>query len=344
MDIHSINPLSDSRWDDLVGRHPRASVFHERGWLEALARTYDYEPFVLTSTPPGEPLRDGLALCRISSLITGSRAVSLPFADHCEPLLNGNGDCSEFASWLRMECDRQHWRYVELRPLSWNANSDCSLLPIHSYFFHTLDLTAPLEEIFGGLHKDSMQRRIRRGERAGLSCEVGSEELLDEFYQLILVTRRRHRLIPQPRDWFRNLIRSMGDDIRIRVARKDRIPVAAILTLRHRSTVVYKYGGSDARYHNLAGMPLLFWKLIEESKATNAEEIDFGRSDLHNKGLISFKDRFGTRKKLLTYFRYPAGGKDMISGWGACAIRQLFSILPQIVLPAAGRILYRHIG
>ena len=57
MEIHALDPLSDGRWDELV-RHPGASVFHERGWLEALGGTYRYEPFVLTSAPPGEPLEN----------------------------------------------------------------------------------------------------------------------------------------------------------------------------------------------------------------------------------------------------------------------------------------------
>jgi hypothetical protein len=39
VNIHTTNPLSDSHWDDLVARHPRASAFHQWGWLEALSRT-----------------------------------------------------------------------------------------------------------------------------------------------------------------------------------------------------------------------------------------------------------------------------------------------------------------
>jgi hypothetical protein len=343
--IHSINPLSDSRWDDLVARHPRASVFHERGWLEALVRSYDYEPFVLTSTPPGKPLSDGVVLCRVSSWITGTRAVSLPFADHCEPLLNGTGECAEFMRWLRAECDRQHWRYVELRPLSWDEKSDCSLQPNRSYFFHTLDLTPPLEEIFRGLHKDSMQRRIRRAEKEGISYEVGSEELLDEFYRLVLITRRRHRLVPQPRSWFWNLIRSMGDSIRIRVARKNSSPIGAMLTLRHRSTVVYKYGCSDDKFHNLGTMPFLFWKLIEESKASGVREIDFGRTDLDHEGLITFKDRFGTTRRVLSYYRYPQAEKrGVAASWSPRAMGRVFTVLPDFALPTIGRVLYRHMG
>jgi lipid II:glycine glycyltransferase (peptidoglycan interpeptide bridge formation enzyme) len=41
-------------------------------------------------------------------------------------------------------------------------------------------------------------------------------------------------------------------------------------------------------------MPFLFWKLIEDSKASGAWKINFGRSDLNHEGLFSFKDKFGS--------------------------------------------------
>jgi hypothetical protein len=66
MSIHIIDPFADDRWDDLVACHPRASVFHQRGWLEALDRTYGYKTLVLTSAPEGQPLKDGIVLCRVS--------------------------------------------------------------------------------------------------------------------------------------------------------------------------------------------------------------------------------------------------------------------------------------
>ncbi len=346
MELHTTDPLSDSRWDDLVARHPRASVFHERGWLQALARTYGYGPFVLTSAPAGEPLTDGIVLCRVSSWITGNRAVSLPFADHCEPLLEDDAVFTEFANWLRTERDRQRWKYVELRPRLQNGESGGYLLRGRSYCFHTLDLTPTLEQIFQRLHKDSIQRRIRRAERERLSYETGcSEQLLDDFYLLLLKTRRRHQLLPQPRAWFRNLVDCMGDKIRVRLARKNGVPIAAMLTLRHRFCIVYKYGCSDEKFHNFAGMPFLFWRLVEESKASDINEIDFGRTDLDNGGLITFKDRFGTTRKRLTYVQYPQAEKG--GGIGRSdvrAIRRVFSILPDVLLPMASSLLYRHIG
>jgi lipid II:glycine glycyltransferase (peptidoglycan interpeptide bridge formation enzyme) len=91
-------------------------------------------------------------------------------------------------------------------------------------------------------------------------------------------------------------------------------------------------------------MPFLFWRLIEESKAAGARQIDFGRTDLNNEGLITFKNRFGTTRTLLTYYRYPGSEKDhATASWDARA-QQLFSVLPDAVSYAAGRVLYRHMG
>jgi CelD/BcsL family acetyltransferase involved in cellulose biosynthesis len=344
--MHLLDPLVDSRWDDLVARHPKASVFHQRGWLEASARTYGYEPVALTNTPPGSSLESGVVLCRISSWMTGARMVSLPFADHCEPLLKDPEEFRGFTEWLRQECDLTGQRYVEFRPSSEVQIEASAFRPDNSYWFHELDLDSGLQQLFQRMHKNSFQRKVRRAERERLSYEVGrSPQIVDEFYRLLLMTRRRHHLLPQPRIWFKNLVECLGDKVEIRLARKDGIPIAAMVSLRQGSCVVYKYGCSDANHHNLGGMPFLFWRLIQESKASGAERIDFGRSDLDHKGLIVFKDRLGARRRLLTYYRYTnTAEKSNAMPWQSKSVRDFFCDLPDTCLSTAGRVIYRHLG
>jgi hypothetical protein len=346
MPVHTLDPLTDSRWDDLVDSHPRASVFHLRGWLSALAETYTYEPIVLTSSPPGAPLNNALVLSRVSSWVTGKRFVSLPFSDHCDPLLNADFEYREFTTWLADECARERLRYTELRPLHPEANLDPRFTQSASFCFHMLDLTPPLPAIFDRLHKDSMQRRIRKAERSGLVYESGrSPELLEDFYKLLVKTRLRHGVLPQPRLWFRNLVQSLGDRLVIRVARSEGNAIASLITITHRTTAVYKYGCSDERYHNLAGMPFLFWKFFEESKSSGIEQIDLGRSDLDNPGLLTFKDRMGATRRQLDYFRHNREQKARQGmGWVSPVASRLSGMVPQSVLPAAGRLLYRHFG
>jgi hypothetical protein len=76
MRFYQVDPTKDVRWAQLVDRHPRASVFHTVGWLQALRRTYGYEPVVFTTSSPTGDLENGLVFCRIKSWLTGRRLVS----------------------------------------------------------------------------------------------------------------------------------------------------------------------------------------------------------------------------------------------------------------------------
>jgi CelD/BcsL family acetyltransferase involved in cellulose biosynthesis len=345
LEFNIIDPLADERWGDFAAKHPKASVFHQPGWLEALARTYGYDVFALTSTATGSALTDGVVFCRVSSWITGTRAVSLSFSDHCEPLMSAD-QIPELCRYLAERCGRQGWKYVELRPREWNGEGQSQFRGDHAFCFHTLDLTQSVEHLFQGFHRDSIQRKIQRAERERVSYEPGSSEhLVDEFYGLLVMTRKRHRLVPQPRAWFRNLVTFLGAKLQIRIARKDGVAIAAILSLRHGSSVVYKYGCSNEEFHSLGAVPFLFWKLIEESKSSGTEELDFGRSDLDQKGLITFKDRFGTRMESLNYFRYSRVQRAT-AGFGPARwlMDRFVPLVPDTLLPAAGRVLYRHMG
>ncbi len=197
MQLYTLDPMLDSRWDDLVASHPKASVFHHKGWLKALAGTYGYRPIVMTSARPGERLADGIVFCEIKSWITGDRLVSLPFSDHADPLLNQMGDSLELTEWMQAECRQHKWRYIEIRPLSWQMDSGRPLMASESFWLHTLNLEPSLEQIFRGLHKNCIQRRIRKAERERLSYEKGnSEEILNDFYRLLMITRRRLSAAP----------------------------------------------------------------------------------------------------------------------------------------------------
>jgi CelD/BcsL family acetyltransferase involved in cellulose biosynthesis len=341
--LFTTDPLSDPRWATFVAAHPKASVFHQPGWLHALKKTYGYEPLVLTSAQPGQPLQDGLVFCRVASWLTGKRFVSLPFADHCEPLVD-ESEQPVFAAWLQAQAELEKLDYFELRPLSPFRHSAQDWREAQ-YWFHRIDLAPRLDEIFASLHKNCIQRKARKAEKEGLELVAGTtEDLIDDFFRLLLRTRRRHSLPPQPRAWFANLLAAMGENAEVRVARKGKLPIAAMIVLRHRATTVYKYGCSDERYHALGAMPFLFWKLIEDAKHRGMTEIDLGRSDMDNEGLAIFKDRLGATRRTLTYHRYSrVPDKPSAQGWKS-HIQSAVGIVPDSLLKAAGTFFYRHLG
>src|SRR5580698_3195140 len=146
--VYEINPLLDSRWEALVGSHPRASIFHTTNWLKALKLAYGYDPLVVTTCPPGTPLTNGLVLCRVNSWLTGRRFVSLPFSDHCEPLVSNSRELDDLLLHMRRYVDVGDSKYIEIRPRSHQPEARTGFARCTAYSFHSLDLGKTTQELF----------------------------------------------------------------------------------------------------------------------------------------------------------------------------------------------------
>ncbi len=323
-----------------------------------------------------------MVFCQINSWLTGRRLVSLPFSDHCELLVDTQEDLDAVLSHLLQTRDVYSGalsgasnssqknasaseprplgfrpfsttsrsdgknRYVELRPIDAKPGTSTGFATTDTYFLHIVDLSPGPEALFRTFHKDSVQRKIRRAERETLAYESGnSQDLLEKFYRLLLMTRRRQHNPPQPISWFQNLSRTFGNALQVRVASsREGQPLASILTLKHRSTITYKYGCSDPRFSNLGGTALLFWRTIQEATHEGFAELDLGRSTVDNQGLIAFKEHWGARRATLKYWRFPERRQPEESTWKNSLKSRLVDVAPDWCLVAAGKFLYPHIG
>jgi CelD/BcsL family acetyltransferase involved in cellulose biosynthesis len=340
-----LDPLTDRRWPEFLARHPEASVFHSPEWLHALRDSYGYDPIVFTTSKEG-PLENGVVFCHIRSWITGNRLVSVPFSDHCQPLATSQelNLILQVVSEYRRQCG---YKYSEIRPRSaQEAWSEASIFATNEKFtLHNIDLRADAATIYRNFHESCIRRKIKRAEKEKLTLESGnSEELLHKFRHLLLLTRRRHKLPPQPAKWFSNLARCLGKNLKIYLVSKDGIPAASIFTISYNKTLMYKYGCSDAQFHNLGGMPLLFWKAIQEGKQAGMECFDLGRSSAEDPGLLAFKGHLGGIASSLTYYRDTPSSRAIEAPdqprmqWA----RNTLARLPEPLLVGAGNLLYRH--
>ena len=345
-DIFTLDPIADRRWDAFVTGQRLATVFHTVGWLDAIRRTYGYQPVVYTTAAPDATLTNGILLCRVESWITGKRLVGVPFADHCDPLVADARERSRLFGELERLVHRDGWRYIEFRPYHAVVDQTPSMRSVDDFCLHTLDLRPSIDELFGNLHHSSIRRKVRRAKREGLRYEVGtSDALVEAFYRLLLLTRRRHQLPPQPLDFFRNLIECLKGRVNVHLALSSDRPVGAIVTLRHANTLVYKYGASDAVHHKLGTMPFLFWNAIVDAKNAGIDQFDLGRSRPENTGLLTFKDHLGAARSAVQYVEYsrsPAR-RSHDDFWLSLA-KPLFYRMPDRVLMLAGKFLYRHVG
>jgi CelD/BcsL family acetyltransferase involved in cellulose biosynthesis len=347
MNVSRINPLSDDRWQAFVERHSDGSVFHTTSWLKALRCAYKYEP-VAYVIEDSNGLVSGLPFCSVISFVTGRRLVSMPFSDYCQPLLAHPEHLGELLAVAKTDSHRQRFKYVEIRPL-------VSPLPVIQFengfvtsdnvIVHKLDVSRREDELLQTFHASSIRRKIAKTSRSELRYEEGhSEKLLATFYRLLLMTRRRHGIPPQPLRWFRALIDCFGKTLRICVASKDDTPIASILTLSFKNTLVYKYGCSDPKYNSLGGTVFLFWRSIRHAKENGISEFDLGRSDYSTPGLITFKDRWGAVRTAVNYYRSGASVPRREESRLTAAAKRLLVNIPDPMFSALGGLLYRHVG
>jgi CelD/BcsL family acetyltransferase involved in cellulose biosynthesis len=343
-----LDPLQDPRWADFVAETPGSSVFQTCEWLGVLRRQYAYEPMALGVTDRRTgALRSGLALCRIETFLRQRSLVSLPFSDHCSLLACSTDDRALLLTTLADHQRRGRCQSVELRLRAPIGEIEPAFSTSHSYFLHLLDLSGGPDSVAARFHKNHVLRKIRRSEREGLRCVEGHDtELLNAFYALLVRTRRRHGLPPQPLEWFEAILCGLKQRAAIRVAYKGTTPVAGVVTLTHRGTVTYKYGASDERWHSLGGMQLLLWRTIEDASARGFTELDMGRSAIDQTGLVAFKDHWGTTRETLTYVTCPkpsAIRAGLRRGTLSLA-RWVLSRSPRSALVRLGRAFYHHAG
>ncbi|WP_348266547.1 GNAT family N-acetyltransferase [Edaphobacter paludis] len=347
MTVYKLDPLTDPRWPAFLSAHPESSIFHTAGWLRALHLSYRYSPIAFT-TAQGDSLSNALVFCEVRSWLTGRRLISLPFSDHCQPLAVGR-DLSEILEYLQQSRITHGWKYIELRPAKNNPLSPAQHCYADSerFSFQTIDLRPNLAAIYQRFHSSCIRRKIKRAEREGLVYEAGtSDDLLRKFGYLLLLTRRRHKLPPQPASWFNNIVRSLGPAVTVHLLSKDSVPIASMLTLTHKATLVYKYGCSDGHFNPLGGVPLLFWKVIQQAHEAGIETFDLGRSGNEDPGLIAFKEHLGAETSSLTYYRSPAPHTQEIKSPNmvSALARHAVSHLPDPLFAGVGQLLYRHMA
>lgn len=340
-----VDPLQGSTWDAALAGQTDATIFHTAAWARVLHQSYQHHPVYLQFFRGKETVAL-LPLMEVRSRITGFRAVSLPFSDFCSPLIGDLSLAKAITGKLTELLSGRGWKYLELRGGEENLYPDA--VPGASFYGHRLALGGDEEELWRRL-ASPVRRAIRKAVRSGLSVEVSSARpALAEFYQLHSQTRRRHGLPPQPWRFFRNLYQEIiapGRGFLI-LARVNSQPAAAAMFLEFNDIAIYKFGASDDSLQELRANNLVMWEAIRLLLRRGCRVLQFGRTELGNKGLRQFKLGWGTVEEVIRYFRF-SGTAPASSRWRGDAsdsfYNTVFRRLPLLFNQVAGTLIYPHL-
>jgi CelD/BcsL family acetyltransferase involved in cellulose biosynthesis len=338
----AIRSVDDPDWLRLVNDSRDATAFHIPAWSSAVSESYGFSSFVLAMQGLDGRVVAGLPVVEVRDLLGRRRLVSLPFTDHCPPLVDEDANLAD----------------VALSVTRWRARSAVPRLEVRAELpsmpdtvaqkvgtRHVVDLVSDPDALFRRLHRNRIQKRIRRARELGVEITLSrSIDDLATFYRLHCQTRRRQGVPVQPRRFIRSIWERViqpghGYVVLAKVREK---PIATALFLTWNRHLIYKYGASDTAYWNLGANFLVHWTAMEWGCVNGYRTYDFGRTDEGHDSLREFKAAWGSTELPLVYTHVGNAPHGLGRGHGASVFKQIIRHSPTVVCRAVGELLYRY--
>lgn len=334
--------LADPRWLAFVNASTSATPFHHPAWARLLTECYGFRAFAVAIEQRGV-ITAGLPVTEVKRPLGARRWVSLPFTDHCAPLV-AETDTEQLLAEATQQAARAGISQIEV-----HAPLEGSGIHLRAEgVIHTLHVSPDPQVVRRSFHKSQVIRSINRAEKGPITVRRGDSaaDLTEAYYDLHVRTRRKQGVPVQSRRFFELLWKHMLSQGLgfVLLAYSGKIPIAGAVFLAWNGTVTYKYGASNPDYLQLRPNHLVMWEAIRWSCENGFHTFSFGRSDLDNKGLRDFKNGWGTHEEELRYSGIGGDplGVPMEGMLGALAI--VIRRSPLWVTRSLGEILYPFVA
>jgi hypothetical protein len=343
LNVQIINPIEHPNWDELLLTNDQTTFFHTAAWAKVLNESYNYKPLYFSVIENGN-LSALIPIMEVSSFLTGKRGVSLPFTDYCRPIADNNGHLNGTTQKVIQYGRQAGWKSIELRGALDASNQTPAA---ETFIDHSVDLSLGEQKVFR-----SFRASTRRNIQSAISADVGitfdnSWNTVRDFYHLNCKTRKYHGLPPQSKLFFKNVFDHILSQNKgcIALALYRGIPIAGAVFFHFGRQAIFKYGASIRKYHHLRPNNLIMWQAIRRYIEEGYRFFSFGKTEPANKGLLQFKDGWGTQERTIYYYRYDLAKNAFVSTNKTLkSSYNLFKVMPLPLLRLTGNFLYRHVG
>src|SRR5207245_164942 len=92
--------IDSLEWWQFARAQPAATIFHHPAWAKVLAECYGFRAFGLAVVDQAGQIQAGLPVLEVKRLLGAPRWISLPFTDHCAPLVAVGGSSADLVAGL----------------------------------------------------------------------------------------------------------------------------------------------------------------------------------------------------------------------------------------------------
>jgi FemAB-related protein (PEP-CTERM system-associated) len=298
--VRPATPADDGPIANYLATHRQATPFHRREWGRAVARACRQEDHCLVAERGGT-LVGLVPLTEIHSPLFGRALTSSGFAVGGGILCDDPdaGEAIAAAAWRL--ANAHSCPTLELRggylPAGWPQD-----MTTYQGFVRPLaaDDDAELLAI-----PRKQRAEVRRALGFDLTVDLGDRAA---HYAVYSESVRNLGTPVFPRALFADILDAFGDDADVLTVRKDGVPLASVLSLYHRQTVMPYWGGGTAAARTWRANDMMYFALMRHARERGCTAFDFGRSKTGT-GPAAFKRNWGFEGVPLAYASRTAEGQ-----------------------------------
>ena len=299
-----------ARIDAWVMRHGDGLPFHRPKWLNAVQAGTGQSAHCFIAETDGEIA--GILPCHIiHSPLFGRALVSSGFAVG-GGILSSSSNVTKrmaIAAWEfaeRMSCPTLELRGGTLPSGDWPENQWTVKRDAHANFARALmaDEEAELLAI-----PRKQRAEVRKGRENGMSVQTGTLARDRAWHYDVYAQSVRNLGTPVfPRSLMKSVLDAFGDDADILTVLHEGRPVASVLSLYHKGTVMPYWGGGIYEARKLRANDMMYFALMNHARERGCTHFDFGRSKTES-GAYFFKKNWGFEPEPMAYAVRTADGQ-----------------------------------
>ncbi len=305
--VPSVAPVAEGpALDAYLAQHDATTPFHEPRWCRAIEQGCGHGYHLLGATDKSGALVGYLPLTHVRSRLFGDALVSSAFAVGGGILADDEAIADALADAAWALAHRLGVGSVELRggaaPRADWARDDAT------YAGFVGDLAA--DDAAQLLAIPRKQRaEVRKSLDGALTVSSGGDREEGAAHYAVYAESVRNLGTPVfPRKLFSAVLKAFGEDADILTICDESKPVASVLSLYHRGTVMPYWGGGTAAARSLRANERLYYELMLHARRCGCSRFDFGRSKLGT-GAYAYKKNWGFEPIPLTYYSRNAEGQ-----------------------------------
>src|SRR3989344_5520768 len=307
-------------------------------WKDLLEKHFSFHGFYLVCKDEHNLIQGVLPLFKAQG-VGSSRLVSTPYAIYTGPVSEKEDIKLGLINFAQDVAQKENVDYVEIRekfpytyPSQFSSRS--------KVFNFSLHLSSNPEDVWKKLPKSSVRWGVKKAEKSGLTWTSGnSQNDVDNFYSLFLQTRKFRGVPAYPYHYFKGIINSFPEKVKIYTAFYESKPVASIFLIYFHQEVRYAFAGAIhyPKFLQLQPYHLLIWESIKDACQKGYEVYNFGGAtiDTNAGGLYEFKKKWADTIVEVHYYFYLVKAKDLPSLESSFALKvasHIWKKLPLVVI------------